>query len=170
MTHALSLGLILYLLWCVLSGYLEPMLLGLGLVSCIFVVLIALRMDLVDREWRPIHLLFGRVLSYWPWLMWEIVRSNIDVVRRILDPSLPINPTVLSVKASQRTDIGRVTYANSITITPGTLAMRLEGDEILVHALSREGADGLAAGEMDRRVTSLEKNSRCLLPLPQRSS
>lgn len=170
MTHALSLGLILYLLWCVLSGYIEPMLLGLGLVSCIFVVLIALRMDLVDREWRPIHLLFGRVLSYWPWLMWEIVRSNIDVVRRILDPSLPINPTVLSVKASQRTDIGRVTYANSITITPGTLAMKLEGDEILVHALSREGADGLAAGEMDRRVTSLEKNFRCLLPLPQRSS
>lgn len=159
MTHALSLALLLYALWCGLSGYLQPMLLGLGLVSCAFVVFIALRMDLVDREWRPIHLLLGRVLSYWPWLIWEIVRSNIDVVRRILDPSLPISPTVLWVKASQHTDIGRVTYANSITITPGTLAMRLEGNEILVHALSREGAEALARGEMDRRVTSLEKSS-----------
>lgn len=159
MTHAFSLGLLLYALWCVLSGYFRPMLLGLGLISCAFVVFIALRMDLVDREWRPIHLLFGRVLGYWPWLMLEIVRSNVDVVRRILHPSLPISPTVLWVKASQRTDIGRVTYANSITVTPGTLAMKLEGEEILVHALSREGAEALAAGEMDRRVTLLEKGS-----------
>jgi multicomponent Na+:H+ antiporter subunit E len=159
LTHAFSLGLLLYALWCVLSGYFEPLLLGLGLVSCAFVVLIALRMDLVDREWRPIHLLFGRVLGYWPWLMLEIVRSNVDVVRRILHPRLPISPTVLWIKASQRTDIGRVTYANSITVTPGTLAMKLEGKEILVHALSREGAEALAAGEMDRRVTLLEKSS-----------
>jgi multicomponent Na+:H+ antiporter subunit E len=116
-------------------------------------------MDLVDREWRPIHLLFGRVLGYWPWLIWEIIWSNVDVVRRILDPRLPISPTLIWLKASQRTDIGLVTYANSITITPGTLAMKLEGDQILVHALSREGAEALAAGEMDRRVTLLEKSS-----------
>lgn len=159
MTHALSLGLLLYALWYALSGYFRPLLLGLGLLSCAFVVLIALRMDLVDREWRPIHLLLGRVLSYWPWLMLEIVRSNVDVIRRILAPSLPISPTVVRVKASQSTDIGRVTYANSITLTPGTLAMKLEGDEILVHALSREGAEAIAAGEMDRRVTRLEKSS-----------
>ena len=158
MTHALSLGLLLYALWCVLSGYFQPMLLGFGLMSCAFVVVIALRMDLVDRESRPLHLLFGRVLSYWPWLMAEIVRANVDVVRRILDPRLPISPTVLWVKASQHTDIGRVTYANSITITPGTLAMKLQEDEILVHALSREGAEALKAGEMDRRVTFLERS------------
>lgn len=159
MTHAFSLGFVLFALWVLLSGYFEPMLLGLGVFSCVFVVLIALRMDLVDREWRPIHLLFGRVLRYWPWLIWEIIWSNVDVVRRILHPRLPISPTLIWVKASQRTDIGRVTYANSITITPGTLAMKLEGDQILVHALSRDGAEALAAGEMDRRVTLLEKGS-----------
>lgn len=156
MGHAVSLGLVLFTLWFLLSGYLQPLLLGLGLLSCVGVVAIALRMDVVDREWYPIHLLFSRVLLYWRWLLWEIVKANLDVARRILDPRLPISPTLVRVKSSQRSDIGRVTHANSITITPGTVAIDLQGDEILVHALSREAA-ALHEGDMDRRVSVLEK-------------
>jgi multicomponent Na+:H+ antiporter subunit E len=154
--HAISLGLILFALWLLLSGFFEPLLLGLGLVSCAFVVRIALRMDVVDREWYPIHLLFTRVLFYWPWLLKEIAKANIDVTRRILDPRLPISPTLVRLKASQRSDIGRVTYANSITVTPGTVSIDLQGDEIVVHALTREAAAALEEGEMDRRVCVLE--------------
>ncbi len=85
--------------------------------------------------------------------MWQIVIANIDVARRVLSPSLPISPTLIRVKASQSTDLGQAIYANSITLTPGTISIDVEDGEILVHALTREGAQSLLDGEMDRRVT-----------------
>ena len=158
MLHAVSLAAILYLVWLLLSGVFEPLFLTVGLVSCIGVVAIAHRMDLIDREGHPIHL--GRKApGYWLWLSLEIVKANIDVARRILDPKLPINPTVVKVKTSQRSDLGQVIYANSITLTPGTVSMQLEGDEITVHAIHGEAAAALEAGEMDRRVTAMEGSS-----------
>jgi len=80
------------------------------------------------------------------------VRSNIDVARRILSPGVPISPKLIEVPASQRTDLGKVIYANSITLTPGTISIRIRDGMILVHALSEEAADELLQGEMDRRV------------------
>jgi multicomponent Na+:H+ antiporter subunit E len=109
-------------------------------------------MDVADREGQPIHLTW-KALVYWPWLMWQIVLANIDVARRVLSPALPISPTLFRVKTSQKSDLGKVIYANSITLTPGTISMDVTGDEILVHALTREAAQSLKEGEMDRRVT-----------------
>ena len=85
--------------------------------------------------------------------------ANIDVSRRILDPKLPIRPNFIRVKASQQGDLGRVIYANSITLTPGTVSVDMEADEITVHALSYEGAAEDMSGEMDRRVSALEGKS-----------
>jgi multicomponent Na+:H+ antiporter subunit E len=96
-------------------------------------------------------------LLYWPWLLWEIVKANWDVAKIIANPSLPISPTMMRVRASQKTDLGKAIYANSITLTPGTLSVGLEGDEITIHALTRAGADGVVEGTMDRKVTELEK-------------
>lgn len=62
------------------------------------------------------------------------------------------------VKASQTTDVGKVIYANSITLTPGTVSLGLVGDEITVHALIRENIEALESGDMDRRVSQLEKS------------
>ncbi len=103
----------------------------------------------------PTHLL-PRLLLYAPWLVWEVVKANIDVARRILTPSLPISPRMIKVKAGQQSDLGRVIYANSITLTPGTVSVDVEDDTILVHALTKEAADGVETGEMDRKVTRLE--------------
>ncbi len=93
---------------------------------------------------------------YWRWLAREVVKANLDVARRILSPSLPISPTVFTLKASQRTNLGRVTFANSITLTPGTVSIDLQGDTIEIHALTQEAAKTLQTGEMDRRVTDME--------------
>ena len=69
----------------------------------------------------------------------------------------PISPTMIRIKATQKTDLGLVTFANSITLTPGTISIEVEQDgQILVHAISRDGADGLTDGDMDRRVTAME--------------
>lgn len=146
---------VLFAFWVVLSGYFTGFLLAAGLGSSILVLLFALRMKVIGREGYPLRLGLA-ALTYWPWLIVEIVKSAWDVSRIIMDPRLPISPTWVSVKASQRTAIGRVTYANSITLTPGTITIEAEGDEFTVHALTRAGAEGLAEGTMDRRVTRFE--------------
>ena len=153
--HAISLSAVLFGLWLLLSGHYEPFLLSLGVISVVVVLLVALRMDVVDHEGHPVHLTL-KCLTYWPWLAWEIIKANIDVAYRIIRPELPISPTMVRVKASQQSEVGKVIYANSITLTPGTISVNMEGDEITVHALSREGAESLRDGEMDRRVLEVE--------------
>ena len=155
MVHAVSLGLILFATWLLMSGVYIPFILLLGVFSCAVVVLIAMRMDVIDHEAVPLHITF-RSLLYWPWLLWEIVKANIDVTKRVLGLA-PISPTMIRLQATQKTDLGLVIFANSITLTPGTISIDVEENgEILVHAISREGAGGFADGEMDRRVTELE--------------
>lgn len=156
MLHALSLGLALFGTWLLLSGYFEALLIGLGVVSCLLVVWIAHRMDVVDHEGQPVHLGW-RAFTYWIWLAGEIVKANLYVARRILDPKLPIEPTLVRVKTSQRSELGQVVYANSITLTPGTVSMRVGEGTILVHALTGELAEGLESGAMDRRVSAMER-------------
>jgi multicomponent Na+:H+ antiporter subunit E len=155
MVHALSLFVFLCTLWLALSGHYTGLLLGLGLGSSLFAVLIARRMDLVDHEGSPVHLA-GRTFRYGPWLIGQIVKANLDVARRILCPGLPISPTVVRVPTSQRTRLGRVIHANSITLTPGTVSIDVGPGTIEVHALTREAAEDLLKGEMDRRVTAME--------------
>lgn len=154
MGHAASLTAVLAVLWLLLSGHYEPLLLGFGVVSCIVVVAISRRMDVVDREGHPIQL-GPRAFSYISWLLLEIAKSNIDVARRIIDPRAPISPTRVRVKASQRSALGQVIYANSITLTPGTISLVVDDGFIDVHALTAQGAASLVDGEMDRRVTAM---------------
>ena len=145
----------LYLFWLVLSGYFMPFLLAVGIGSAVAILLFAQRMDVVDHEGHPISL--GRsAFFYWPWLIKEIIISAWDVSKIIVNPRLPISPTMVRVRAGQKTSVGKVTYANSITLTPGTISVDVEGDEILVHALTREGAEAVREGTMDRRVTAFE--------------
>lgn len=149
-----GLALVLFGLWLLLSGHYQALLVSLGIASVLFVVLLAARMDVVDAEGVPIHLT-PSAFRYGPWLAWQVIVSNLDVARRILDPRLPIDPVVGTVKASQRSALGRVVYANSITLTPGTVSMDIREDEIEVHALVPEGLDALRAGDMDRRVREM---------------
>ena len=155
--HAVNLSLFLFAVWLLLSGHYTALLLVFGVLSTLFVVLLATRVELVDRE-VVLVLLKPRALLYWLWLGGEIIKSNIDVTRRIFDPKLRISPRVIRVKATQRTELGRVSYANSITLVPGTVAMSVDEDEITVHALTREVAADLQRGEMDRRITDMERD------------
>lgn len=155
MFHAISLGLVLFGTWLLFSGIYEPLLLILGAASCILIVGIAHRMDVADHEGHPIHLGW-RAISYWAWLIKEIVKSSIDVSMRILNPKLPIDPVMITVKATQPSELGQVVYANSITLTPGTVSIRVNDNTILVHALSTSLGDDLETGEMDRRVTAID--------------
>lgn len=156
MKHTLTLMGVLAASWLLLSGMTQPLLLGLGVVSCLFVLYIARRMDLIDHEGQPIHLHAWRLLRYWLWLAVEVVKSNWEVARCILDPKLPISPALFHVPADQLSAVGKVIYANSITLTPGTVSINVEATRIEVHALTRSGAATLQQGDMHRRALALE--------------
>lgn len=158
MTQSLTLFVLLFILWLLLSGHYDPLPIGLGIASCLFSVYIARRMDVIDKEGHPLHLSF-RLFTYLPWLARETIKSNIAVAKIILHPRLPISPTVFTVRASQQGDVGKVIYANSITLTPGTVSMSLDGDKILVHAITREAEHELQSGVMDRHVSRVAGDS-----------
>lgn len=156
MLRRISLALALFLFWLLLSGHYTPFLMAAGLASSLLIVWFSDRfMSVLDREGHPVHLTVN-ALTYWPWLLWEIAKAAWDVTKRIIDPKLPISPVLVRLKASQHSEVGRVIYANSITLTPGTITMELERDNLLVHALTREGAASLEGGDMDRRVSRFE--------------
>ena len=155
MKQALILFAHLMLVWLVLSGHFETTLVAYGVLSAVLVVALMAHLRILDSEALPAYLGI-RPFLYLPWLFKEIVLSNIAVARVILDPRLPIRPRVLRVRASQRSDVAQVIYANSITLTPGTVTLDVRNGEFLVHALTDESAEGLLTGEMDRRVAWLE--------------
>jgi len=149
---ALSFGVLLFVFWLLLSGHFEPLLLGLGLASIAITVLLAKRMDVIDHESYPIHL-SKRLPSFFVYLFKEIILANIDVIKRILSfDEKSISPQLVKLPLPQKTDLGRVIYANAITLTPGTVSVELGNDEITIHALSKEAADGLASGEMAKTI------------------
>ena len=153
LVRAISLYAALLGVWLLLSGFFSPFFLSLAAVCCALVVYIALRMDVIDQEGHPIQISW-RLIPYLPWLAWQIVRANLDVTRRVF--SLDIDPVLRWVPASQRTDLGTVIYANSITLTPGTVSTDVEPGRIRVHALSGDGIAELEKGEMDARVHDVE--------------
>ena len=157
MLRALGLGALLFGFWLVLSGYFDkPLLLAFGVGSTGLVVYLSLRMDVVDHEGQPLQL-GGRFWVYMPWLMKEILVANLHVARIILTPSLPISPIMVHYRSSQKTDLGKALYGNSITLTPGTITTGIQGDELEVHSLTWVDVDGREEDEMDRRVTWVEQ-------------
>ncbi|MES0327028.1 MAG: Na+/H+ antiporter subunit E [Gammaproteobacteria bacterium] len=155
MRHTIDLSLLLAIFWLLNSGHHTLLMVSLGALSIAFVLYIAHRMDVIDHESQPLHLTL-KFPGFYAWLTKEIILANIMVVKHIWLGNKTISPTMTTIKANQKTDMGKVIYANSITLTPGTVAVALEGDQIRVHALLSESIEELEAGEMDRRVTELE--------------
>lgn len=158
----------LFVYWLLLSGHYTAWLIGSGAVLAVVVVAFAWSKGIIDDEGFPVERIPGG-LMYWPWLAVAIVRSALNVTRIILDPRLPISPTMVRVRAKQDTPVGLTTYANSITLTPGTISVEVSerAKAIWVHAITREGAEGMAEDEMNDRVRAFEHNR---LEAPARES
>lgn len=152
-----GLALALFAFWLLLSGHYTAWLIGAGAVTAIIVALLALRFGFADEEGFPIERLLAGLL-YWPWLLVEIAKSTVQVTRIILNPRLPISPTLVRAPCGPKTATGIATYANSITLTPGTITVEVDRGrgELVVHALTAEGVAGLMEGEMNRRVQRFE--------------
>lgn len=148
---------VLFAYWLLLSGHYGLWPVIPGAVLCALVVAFSAAKRIADAEGAP----FGQVargLVYWPWLLWQIVLSALKVSRIILDPRLPISPVMVRVKAEQKTAVGLTTYANSITLTPGTISIEVSeaGRFIWVHALTEDGASGFADDPMNHKVAWMD--------------
>jgi multicomponent Na+:H+ antiporter subunit E len=155
MVKAFGLGVGLFGLWLLLSGHFEPLLLALGLLSCGFAVYLAARMRILDEETVPLQLM-PKVFVYHGWLVLEIWKANLAVSRAILARRMPLAQRFIDVPTTQKSDVARVTFANSITLTPGTITVQTKPGHFLVHALTDAAADAHALADMDSRVTRLE--------------
>ena len=150
MPYILGLITALGLFWLGLSGHYTPLLLSLGGSSIVITVILAGRLGILDREGSPYFAIFGFLL-YLPWLMKEIFISNLVVIKACLRADLDINPALVKVKTRCETDLARTLFANSITLTPGTVTVEVEPGRMLVHALYEEAAGPEAFVEMDQR-------------------
>ncbi len=161
MIRTLSLALWLLAFWLLLSGHYTLWLIGAGVVVSGAIALLGRLTGFGDEEGHPVEQVIGG-LGYWPWLAIEIIKSSIDVARTILDPRAKIEPEMFDIDVGPKTAVGAATYANSITLTPGTVTVGVDRahDRFTVHALTKAGADGVRSGEMDRRVLAFEKKGR----------
>lgn len=155
--RAIALALFLFGFWLLLSGHYTAWLIGSGAVTAALVALFSWRAGLTDPEGVPVDRIPAG-LWYWPWLVWEIAKSAWAVSLIILNPRLPIAPRLVRIGYPQKHPVGIATYANSITLTPGTLTVEVDRyrQELVVHALTKSGAEDLESGEMGRRVKSFE--------------
>jgi len=153
----LAQGAALFVLWIVFSGRLEPFHLATGIIAAAFVVWL-------DRKLAPAPLTepgvalrpnIGRIILYVPWLGWQMILSAWQVAQVILNPDKYISPRLVSFKSPQPHALARVILGNSITLTPGTLTLDIDGDRYLVHALGESSTNGLLSGEMQRKVARL---------------
>ena len=151
-------AVLMFLFWFVLSGHTELWLLLLGLASVGLTIFLSSRMNIMDREGHPFHLTL-RLLHYFLFLGKEIVISNLGVVKRILLPGRTISPQIIQFPHNKKTDLGKVIYANSITLTPGTVTMELTENKIKVHTLSNDSADKLQTGFMANKAPDDETQS-----------
>jgi multicomponent Na+:H+ antiporter subunit E len=126
-----------------------------GVISSATITLLAARMRVLDREGVPYEF-WLRTALYVPWLLWQIVLANIDVARRVWNPKLPIAPRVDRIPITLKTGFGISTYANSITLTPGTVTIEAKDDHFIVHSLVDAMAEDLLAGGMHDRCKWIE--------------
>ncbi len=151
MKHITGLFFFLAVLWWILSGYTKPLLVSLGVVSVLFASFIAHRMAVVDDESQPLYLT-TKLIRYWGYLLWQILVANVKMVSIILSPNPDIDPRIVKVSISQHSELGKVVLGNSVTLTPGTVTMDIEGDMIEVHALNVAAARDIENGVFDQRV------------------
>ncbi|RFF28398.1 MULTISPECIES: Na+/H+ antiporter subunit E [unclassified Wenzhouxiangella] len=155
MRYFLSLAIILSALWLGISGVYKPVILALGAASVLLVVWLSARMEVVGTEHNP-AVYSWRLPVYWGWLVWQIVMANVHIARLVLQPQR-IRPRVIRAPVPHKTPVAKVTYANSITLTPGTITLRLEADFVDVHAIDDHSAAGIEGGGMAAKVSWLER-------------
>jgi multicomponent Na+:H+ antiporter subunit E len=151
MIYLPGLVLALAVLWFSLSGQTSAIFLALAAVSVLATLGLAGRLRIIGREASPYHRA-PQLAAYAGWLMVEIVKANLAVIRLVLDPRHSISPALVNVPTECRSDMAKALFANSITLTPGTVTIDVEPNVFVVHALQEENARTHSFAPMARKA------------------
>ncbi|MEE4297057.1 MAG: Na+/H+ antiporter subunit E [Wenzhouxiangella sp.] len=154
MKHILFLALTLTVLWLAISGVYKPVIFMLGVGSLVLVIWVASRMRIIGEEHNP--LVFSwRLPVFWLWALREIVLANLHVARLVFKPQ-EISPRIVKVPVPLQSELGRVVYGNTCTLTPGTVTLTLDNEKLVAHALDQHSAEALLSGRLVRKIQWLE--------------
>ncbi len=148
--------IILFLPWILWSGRFDAFHLSLGAVSCGLVTFMSHDLLFKRKEFSSgLAVEAVRFIKYLPWLLYQILLSNIHVAYLVLNPRMPIDPRIIKFKTRLKKDISLAVFANSITLTPGTITADIRDGEYYVHALSKKVAEDLLTGEMENKIAHI---------------
>ena len=151
-------------LWILLNGQLtvETVLIGLAVAG----VMYAFICKFLDYSIEKDLLLFRKlpyIAAYLMILIWEIIKANISAIRMTLSYRKEVDPVIVKFKTDLKSKVAKVVLANSITLTPGTITVDLEGDELIVHALDEELAEGIDESifvQMLRKMEAMDEEAK----------
>lgn len=146
--------LMLAIAWLLWSGIYKPLLLGLGVFSCLLSLYLAHRMGALDDSMFSWYVL-PRLPRYWVWLLKEITLSSFKVSKIILKREMSISPTIVEFDAVSSDPVGQAILGNSISLTPGSVTLDIHEGKLTVHCFTQAGADALLEGEINRRTAAL---------------
>ncbi len=125
--------IVLFLIWLFLTASLDPQELGFGLIMSLIVAAFAYEI-FTTRGLANLHpKRVAYAIAYIPYFLWAMIMANLDVAYRVLHPKRPINPGIVECKTVLENDVGKLALANSITLTPGTITLDVDGDKYFIH-------------------------------------
>ena len=154
--HLIKVFIVVFVFWLILSGITSIGMITLGLLSSLFIIFAINKMDIIDHETSLLNFRPLKLLIYFFWLIKEMILANILVCYYIISPKVKTKPSIIKLKASQKSTVGKVLYANSITFTPGTVTIDIDQDNLTVHVLSETFKNSILKNTMDAKVKSTE--------------
>lgn len=149
---------LMLLFWIVLASKTDWQTLFIG--AIISSIVVYYNRDIISKNSRRFKVRFKHILNFvvfLPILLLEIIKANISVALIVLNPKLPINPCVTTIKTNIKSDILKVILSNCITLTPGTLTLQNNNDEILVHCLTNDAKEGLKGWKIHEIISKFEE-------------
>lgn len=154
MKQLLVLAFTLSVLWLAISGVYKPVIFLLGIGSLVLVLWVACRMRIIGEEHNP--LVFSwRLPFFWLWALREIIEANVHVARLVFRPQ-EISPRIVKVPVPLQSELGKVVYGNTCTLTPGTVTLTLDNEKLVAHALDERSAEALLSGRLVQKIQWLE--------------
>lgn len=148
--------IVMFAFWILLSGEFTFILITSGVVASLITAYLSHDIFIGKADLKTETGRVFKFIVYIPWLLWEIILANVEIAYLVLSPKPLVDPQIVRFKNDLKTDLGIVTLAHSITLTPGTVTVDANREEFVIHAIWQKSAEGIISGEMQRKVKKIE--------------
>ncbi len=142
--------------WILLSGEFTFILITSGVVASLIVAYLSHDLFIGKPDLKTETRRVFKFIVYVPWLLWEIILANVEIAYLVLNPKPLVDPQIVRFKPDLKTNLGILTLAQSITLTPGTVTVEANKEEFVIHAIWQNSAEGIIGGEMQHKGKGIE--------------